>query len=95
MTISTSYRQDMNTQGVQLVRTGAATCSLAPSRFRFLLNRGVLEASVTDTTARFNAERRSSLGNYPGPGTYELCAANHSGTPALVNLHILFNNEFV
>jgi hypothetical protein len=65
------------------------------ARFRFLLNRGVLQASPTDTASRFTAERRSSLGNYPGPGVYELCAANHAGTPTLVNLHILFDAEFV
>ena len=80
--------------GVYQVRAeGDATRGGA--RFRFLLNRGVLQASATDTTSWFNAERRTSLGNYPGAGTYELCAANHSATPTLVNLHILFNNEFV
>jgi hypothetical protein len=65
------------------------------ARFRFLYNGSVLEATSTDTVARFSAERRSSSGNYPGPGTYEICAANHYGTPTLVNLHILFNTEFV
>jgi hypothetical protein len=80
--------------GVYQVRAeGDATRGGA--RFRFLLNRGVLQASQTDTTTRFSAERRTSLGNYPGPGLYEICAANHAGTPTLVNLRILFNAEFV
>jgi len=64
------------------------------ARFRFLYNGTVLAASPTDTATTFQAERRTSLGNYPGPGTYELCAANHSTSNTLVNLHILFNNEF-
>jgi hypothetical protein len=55
----------------------------------------VLEATSTDTAKFFNAERRSAYGNYPGPGTYTICAANHYATNTLVNLHILVNNEFV
>jgi hypothetical protein len=65
------------------------------ARFRFLRNGVVLDASPTDTALTYAAERRTSSGNYPGPGTYEICAANHYTTNTLVNLHILFNNEFI
>jgi hypothetical protein len=65
------------------------------ARFRFLRNGVVLEATPFDTASTFAAERRSSQGNYPGPGTYTICAANHYATNTLVNLHVLFNNEFI
>ena len=64
------------------------------ARFRFLRNGVVLNATTVDTAPSFAAERRTSLGNYPGGGTYTICAANHYGTGTLVNLHVLFNNEF-
>jgi len=65
------------------------------ARFRFLRDRTVLEATSTDTVGGFAAERRTSLGNYPSPGVYEICAANHRSTNTLVNIRVLFNNEFV
>lgn len=82
------------TSGVYQVRA-EGDASRKGARFRFLYNGSVLQASATDTASRFNAERRTSAGNYPGPGVYEICAADHYPTPTLVNLHILFNNEFV
>jgi hypothetical protein len=65
------------------------------ARFRFLYNGSVLDATSTDTAPSFAAERRTSLGNFPGPGTYEICAANHYTTNTVVNLHVLFNGEFI
>ena len=75
----------------QVRAEGTATKNGA--RFRFLRNGVVLEASPTDTAKTFYAERRGAY--YPGPGTYTICAANHYATNTLVNLHILFNNEFI
>jgi hypothetical protein len=77
----------------QVRAEGSATRNGA--RFRFLRNGTVLDATSTDTVQTYAAERRTSRGNYPGPGTYEICAANHAATDTLVNLHILFNNEFI
>jgi hypothetical protein len=77
----------------QVRAEGSATRNGA--RFRFLRNGAVLDATPFDTATAFAAERRTAYGNYPGPGTYEICAANHATTSTLVNLHILFNNEFV
>ena len=71
------------------------TATKKGARFRFLYNGVVLNASPTDTASNFSAERRTAYGNYPGPGTYTICAANHYATNTLVNLHILVNNEFV
>jgi hypothetical protein len=65
------------------------------ARFRFLRNGVVLQSTPVDTALSFSAERRTSLGNYPGAGTYTICAANHYATNTLVNLHVLFNNEFI
>jgi hypothetical protein len=65
------------------------------ARFRFLRNGVVQQSTPVDTALSFSAERRTSLGNYPGPGTYTICAANHHATNTLVNLHVLFNNEFI
>jgi hypothetical protein len=65
------------------------------ARFRFLRNGVVLNATPVDTVTSFAAERRTAYGNYPGPGTYTICAANHQATNTLVNLHVLFNNEFI
>jgi hypothetical protein len=65
------------------------------ARFRFLRNGVVLQATSVDTAPSFAAERRTSLGNYPGGGTYTICAANHHATNTLVNLHVLFNNQFI
>jgi hypothetical protein len=65
------------------------------ARFRFLRNGAVLESTPVDTAPSFAAERRTSLGTYPGAGTYTICAANHHATNTLVNLHVLFNNEFI
>jgi len=77
----------------QVRAEGSATGNGA--RFRFLRNGVVLNSTPFDTATAFAAERRTSYGNYPGPGTYEICAANHYTTNTLVNLHILFNNEFI
>jgi len=77
----------------QVRAEGSATRNGA--RFRFLHNGVVLNASPTDTTTSFAAERRTAYGNYPGSGTYTICAANHYPTSTLVNVRILFNNEFV
>jgi len=63
------------------------------ARFRFLRNGSVLEATPTDRASSFNAERRGWA--YPGGGTYTICAANHYATNTLVNLHVLFNTEFI
>jgi hypothetical protein len=80
--------------GVYQVRAeGSATRNGA--RFRFLHNGVVLNATSTDTATAFAAERRTAYGNYPGPGTYTICAANHHPTNTLVNLRILVNNEFI
>ena len=65
------------------------------ARFRFLRNGAVLQSTPVDTAVSFSAERRTSQGNYPGAGTYTICAANHYATTTLVNLHVLFNNEFI
>jgi hypothetical protein len=77
----------------QVRAEGSATRNGA--RFRFLRNGVVLDATPFDTATAFAAERRTAYGNYPGPGTYTICAANHYATNTLVNLHILFNNEFI
>jgi len=77
----------------QVRAEGSAT--RAGARFRFLYNGVVLNASPTDTATAFAAERRTAYGNYPGSGTYTICAANHHATSTLVNLRILVNNEFV
>jgi hypothetical protein len=77
----------------QVRAEGSATKNGA--RFRFLRNGVVLDATSTDTVLTYAAERRTSSGNYPGPGTYEICAANHYATNTLVNLHILVNSEFI
>jgi hypothetical protein len=71
------------------------TATKKGARFRFLRNGAVLQSTPVDTAPSFAAERRTSLGNYPGGGTYTICAANHHATNTLVNLHVLFNNEFV
>jgi len=65
------------------------------ARFRFLRNGVVLDATAVDTATSYAAERRTAYGNFPGPGTYTICAANHQTTNTLVNLHVLFNNEFI
>lgn len=70
------------------------TATRMGARFRFLYNGQVLDNSA-DTAISFTAERRTSRGNYPGAGTYQLCAADHYASNTLVNLHILVNNEFV
>jgi hypothetical protein len=77
----------------QVRAEGTATGTGA--RFRFLRNGVVLDATPVDTARTFAAERRSAYGNYPGSGTYTICAANHHATSTLVNLRILFNNQFI
>jgi hypothetical protein len=72
-----------------------ATATNAGARFRFIRNGVVLQATDSDSRRQFSAERRTSTGDYPGPGVYQLCAANHATTDTLVNLHILVNNEFI
>jgi hypothetical protein len=71
------------------------TATKKGARFRFLRNGVVLQSTPVDTSPSFAAERRTSLGTYPGGGTYTICAANHYATNTLVNLHVLFNNEFI
>ena len=69
------------------------TATRMGARFRFLRNGVVLDATPVDTSNSFAAERRTAYGNYPGPGYYEICAANHYATNTLVNMHVLFNGE--
>jgi hypothetical protein len=63
------------------------------ARFRLKYNGNVIDATPSDRVTRYSAERRAPF--FPGPGTYEICAANHYSTNTLVNLRILFNSEFV
>lgn len=78
--------------GYQVRAEGTATNGGA--RFRLIRNGVVLQATDSDSRRQFTAERRTSTGNYPGPGVYQLCAANHGTADTLVNLRILFNAEF-
>ena len=87
------FQRTADSNVYQVRADGTATNKGA--RFRFLRNGVVLDATPVDTVTGYAVERRTSLGNYPGPGTYEICAANHYQKDTLVNLHILFNNEFI
>jgi hypothetical protein len=54
---------------------------------------GVLVATSGGVTA-YAVERRSSLGNFPGPGFYTLCGKNNQGSGILTNIRILVDGDF-
>jgi hypothetical protein len=54
---------------------------------------GVLVATSGGTTL-YNVERRTSLGNFPGPGFYTFCAKNNQGYGILTNIRILVDSDF-
>jgi len=61
------------------------------SSFRFFMKRNGVRIYGTgeNPVSAFAAEFRSSWGTFPGPGTYETCAKNLSGSPRLVNFRII------
>jgi len=62
---------------------------------KFTVSRGGAQIySTGPTTSGFAAEFRSTWGNFPGPGVYQVCARNNNSTNTLVNLRILVDGEF-
>lgn len=55
---------------------------------------GVKYLASPGTATAWAAELRTSLGNFPGPGYYQVCAANNNTTTSTVNITILTDGEF-
>ena len=52
-----------------------------------------IAASATDTSGGYSAEFRPSLGNFPGPGNYTICALNKQTTNTFVTLQVRTDGE--
>jgi hypothetical protein len=88
------YERTATWQNYQVRGDGTATRKGA--RFSLTFNRyQVLDITPVGTVSGWAAERRSAYGNYPGAGVYKVCATNESSTNTLVNIHLLFDNEFI
>jgi hypothetical protein len=72
---------------------GEGTATKAGARFAVYRN-GVQIYSTTNTTSGFAAEFRTAWWNFPGPGSYQVCAQNRNSTNTLVNIRILTDAEF-
>jgi len=73
---------------------GDGTANRKGARFWLKFNNSILDITPVGTVSGWAAERRTAYGNYPGAGAYTVCAGNESATSTLVNIHLLFNNEF-
>jgi hypothetical protein len=71
---------------------GDGTATKSGARFT-VYGRGVQLYSTGNTSGGFAAEFRTAWGNFPGPGTYQVCATNRNATNTLVNLHVLVDSE--
>ncbi len=71
-----------------------ATGSNKGDKFRVYHNGTQIGASATDTTIAYAAEFRTSYGNFPGAGTYTICALNKQTTNSFVSLQIRSDGEF-
>lgn len=66
--------------------------SKKPIHFRVFRN-GVVIDSAPNATSIYN-ELRTSFGNFPGPGYYELCAVNNTTVSTQVTLSLSTDAEF-
>lgn len=70
-----------------------ATASNKGAKFRLYRNGAQVAASPTPTTSAWAAEFRTWYGNFPGAGTYTLCAANNNSTNTFVTLRLRSDGE--
>ena len=71
---------------------GEGTATAKGAKFTMYRNGGLIYAS-SPSSAGFAAEFRTSWGNFPGPGTYQVCAKNTNASNTLVTIRILSDGE--
>lgn len=72
---------------------GDGSATNGGAKFKLLRNGSVIE----NTPSRVNGwatERRSAWGNFPGPGTYSICANNTGTQNTIVTLYLRTDGEF-
>jgi len=62
------------------------------AKFKVLKN-GAVTANTPSRANQYAAEFRSAYGNFPGPGSYSLCATNTGTTNTIVTLHVRTDGE--
>lgn len=65
----------------------------AGAKFKLQRN-GVVVANTIGLATAFAAELRTSWGNFPGPGSYTLCATNNGTTNTNVTITLRSDGEF-
>jgi hypothetical protein len=75
----------------QIRANGSATG--AGAHFQVKFNGTVIGSSYDGHTVSYAAEYRTSFGNFPGRGTYQLCAADNNTTNTKVTLQFLTDAE--
>jgi len=72
---------------------GQGTATADGARFKLLRNGVVIQATPGRVTS-WSTELRSRYGNFPGAGSYSLCAYNTGTRPTTVTLSLLTDGEF-
>jgi len=63
------------------------------AKFKLLRN-GVVVDNTATRVSYWGVEKRSAYGNFPGPGSYSLCAQNTGTTNTIVTLQLRTDYEF-
>jgi hypothetical protein len=69
------------------------TATKSGAKFRIYRNGVLLYGFPGDTSTTATAEYRTSLGNFPGPGTYTICALNKQATNTFATLRVRSDAE--
>jgi hypothetical protein len=69
------------------------TATKAGAKFRVFRDGALYYGFPTDTSVTAQAEYRTSLGNFPGKGTYTICALNKQTTNTFVTLRVRTDGE--
>ena len=72
---------------------GQGTATADGARFKVLRNGVVVQATPGRVTS-WSTEMRSWYGNFPGPGSYSVCAYNTGTRSTAVTLSLLTDGEF-
>jgi len=69
------------------------TATAKGAKFRLYRNGAQVAASPTPNTTAWSQELRTSYGNFPGAGSYSVCAVNTGTTNTFVTLRLRSDSE--